>query len=174
VDNNERISDLIRRAGGLRAEAYLSGARFIRSKQLVGVDLKSIFENPNQTSNLLLETGDSLSIPKITETVRITGEVLTPSVVNFDARSTFKDYVAQAGGYTEKAKKRKIYVSYPNGRVDRSRTFLFFTSRPQIVPGSVITVPVKEEKPGRETSTAEKAAIISVLGTLILTLSRVL
>ncbi|WP_229367555.1 SLBB domain-containing protein [Telluribacter humicola] len=174
VNNNERISDLIRRAGGLKPEAYLSGARFTRSKQLVGVDLKSIFENPNQNSNLLLESGDSLSIPKITETVRITGEVLTPSVVNFETSSTFRDYVAQAGGYTEKAKKKKAYVSYPNGRVDRSRTYLFFTSRPQIVPGSVITVPAKEEKPGRETSTAEKAAIISVLGTLILTLSRLL
>ncbi|HEV7349034.1 SLBB domain-containing protein [Telluribacter sp.] len=174
VDKNERISDLIKRAGGLKPEAYLSGAQFIRNKQLVGVDLKSIFENPNQTANLLLEAGDSLSIPKITETVRIVGQVLNPSVINYDTKFSFKDYIAQAGGYTDKARKSKIFVSYPNGRVDRSRSFFFITSRPRIVPGSVITIPAKEEKEGRETSPAEKAAIISVLGTLILTITRFL
>ena len=174
IDKNDRISDLIQRAGGLKPEAYIDAARFNRGEQLVGVDLAQILQKPGIPGNLHLENGDELNIPRITELVQISGQVLNPSVVNFDPKFTFKQYISQAGGYTDKARKNKIFVTYPNGRIAKTKKIFFiFPDHPKVERGAVITIPAKEVKEnGRETSPAERAAIISVLGTLIITLVR--
>ncbi|MBB5284232.1 protein involved in polysaccharide export with SLBB domain [Rhabdobacter roseus] len=215
IDNNtERITDLIRRAGGLKSAAYLSGARLTRkvpntdlmgnrfleklnqnellrratqadgdpetapeppqrlNRELVGLDMASILQNPALPSNVLVQDGDSLIIPRIVETVRIIGEVLNPSIVNYDPAFRFKDYIAQAGGYTDNARKSKVFVSYANGRLDRTKRFLFFHNRPEVVPGTTVNVPAKPIRVGRETTPGERVAILSLLGTLVITLIR--
>jgi polysaccharide export outer membrane protein len=174
LSNFERITDLIPKAGGMKPEAYLRGARFYRNKELVAVDIKAILEAPSLPSNLLLQNGDSLRIPTKSETVRIQGSVQNPSIVNFDPGFSFKDYISQAGGYAENAWKSRIYVSYPNGRTFRTKRFLFFTSRPKLEPGSLITVPLKEKKADRQISPGERVAILSLLTTVTITLITVL
>jgi polysaccharide export outer membrane protein len=174
LTNFERLTDLIPKAGGLKAEAYIRGARFYRNRELVAVDLNAILEKPSLPSNLLLQNGDSLRIPTKSETVRILGGVQNPSVVNFDPNFTFKDYISQAGGYSENAWKGKTYVSYPNGRTYRMKKFLFFTSRPKVEPGSSVTIPVREKKQERQSSPGERIAILSLLTTVTITLITVL
>jgi len=172
LTNFERISDLIPKAGGIKLEAYLEGARFYRNQELVAVDLNAIIRAPLQPANLLLQNGDSLSIPRKPETVRIIGGVQNPSIMNFDTELKFNDYISQAGGYGENAWKSKVFVSYPNGRTYRTSRFLFFKSHPKVEPGSTITVPIKTPKPDRQMSTGERIAIISLVTTLALTLIR--
>lgn len=166
LTNFERITDLIPKAGGMKAEAYLKGARFYRNKELVAVDLKTILDKPSLPSNLLLQKGDTLLIPTKLETVRIQGGVQNPSIVNFDPGFSFKDYISQAGGYAEHAWKARVYVSHPNGRTFRTKKFLFFKSFPRIESGSIVTVPVKDVKLERQTSPSERIAIISLITTL--------
>ncbi len=173
IDNNDRISDLLQRAGGLQPEAYLAAARFRRDKQLVGIDLERIIQQTNIPGNLQLLDGDSILIPRITELVRLNGQILNPSVVNFDYTYNFKDYISEAGGFTDKARRRRIYVTYANGRIARTRKVFGFDVYPKIERGATITVPAKEVNENRpKTSPAERAAIISVLGTLIITMIR--
>ena len=170
LNNFERITDLLPKAGGLKAEAYLGGARFYRNRELVAVDLKAIIQKPSLSSNLLLQTGDSLLIPTKSETVRIKGGVQNPSIVNFDQHFSFKDYISQAGGYVEDAWKSRIYVSYPNGRTFRTKKFLFFKSYPKIESGSVVTIPVKDPQKERQISPSERIAIISLVTTVSIAL----
>ena len=132
----------------------------------------SIVNNPSQPANILVQDGDSIFIPRQVETVRIIGEVLNPSLVNFDPKYSFNDYISQAGGYTDNARKNKVFVSYANGRVDRSKRFLFFIDRPTIKPGTTINVPPRPAKTGRETSPSERIAIISLISTLLFTVIR--
>ncbi len=172
LNNSERISDLFPKAGNLKRGAYLPGARFYRNNELVAVDLDAVIHKPSLPANLLLMDGDSLFIPTTSETVRIQGGVQNPSIVNFDPIFTFKDYISQAGGYTEGAWKNRAYVSYPNGRTFRTTKFLFMRSYPKVEPGSAITVPVKEKKPVTQMSTGEKIAILSVVSTMVLTVIR--
>ncbi|TKT93281.1 SLBB domain-containing protein [Dyadobacter frigoris] len=174
LTNFERITDLIPKAGGMKAEAYIRGARFYRNRELVAVDLNAILEKPSLPSNLLLQNGDSLRIPTKSETVRILGGVQNPSVVNFDPAFSFKDYISQAGGFSENAWKSRVYVSYPNGRTFRSKKFLFFSSRPKVEPGSIVTIPVKEKKAERQTSPGERIAILSLLTTVTISLISIL
>ncbi|MCE7058642.1 SLBB domain-containing protein [Dyadobacter sp. CY343] len=174
LNNFERISDLFPKVGGMKKEAYIEGARFYRNRELVALDLKAIVEKPNIPANLLLVDGDTLYIPKKSEMVRIQGGVYNPSVVNFDKGFNFKEYISQAGGYTERARKNRTYVSYPNGRTHRTTRFLFFRSYPKVEPGSVVTIPMKEPKPDRQMSTGERLAIISLLTTLGISIIRFL
>ncbi|MCE7069501.1 SLBB domain-containing protein [Dyadobacter sp. CY327] len=174
LNNFEKISDLFPKAGGMRKEAYIEGARFYRNQELVALDLKAIIEKPSIPANLLLADGDTIYIPKKSEMVRIQGGVYNPSLVNYDPGFNFQDYISQAGGFAERARKNRVYVSYPNGRTHRTSKFLFFRSYPKVQPGSTVTIPLKEPKLEQPMSRGERLAIISLFTTLAIALIRIL
>ncbi len=173
VTRRERISDLIRRAGGLRPEAYLSGAQYIRNGEVIGNDLQAILSDSTAESNLLLKGGDTLYIPRRSETVDIQGAVLNPSVTSYKSSYDFNDYISEAGGITDNARGGKAYVIYPNGRKDRTHHFLFFRSRPKVEPGSTVVVPFKPLDENR-ISPAERIGILSLLATVSIALANLL
>ena len=164
-NRQERIADLIRRAGGLKPGAYLPGAQYRRRGRLIAGDLRRILEVPASEENLLLERGDSLFVPRRSEVVAVEGAVLNPSAVSFKTGYRFDDYVSEAGGFTDNARQGKAYVVYPNGRKDRTRSFLFFKLRPRVEPGSAVIVPFKPLDTNR-LSTAERLGILSLLTTV--------
>lgn len=168
-DRSERITDLINRAGDLKSTAFLPGARFFRKGKVIAIDISSVIQNPAIESNLLVENGDSVVIPKPIETVSMAGAVLNPMTTNYESRFRFEDYLARAGGFEEKALRRKTFVTYPNGTIDRTRKFLFFNKYPKIVPGTTITVPFQSEKESGKMSTSEKVAIISAITSVLIT-----
>ncbi|MCE6990948.1 SLBB domain-containing protein [Dyadobacter sp. CY323] len=173
INNFERISDIFAKAGGIKPEAYLPGARFYRDYEQVAIDLKAIIEKPSLPSNLLLINGDTLVIPKKSETVRIQGGVYNPSVVNFDPAFGYNEYISQAGGYTDQGWKKRAYVSYPNGRTHRTKTFLFFKSYPKVEPGSTVTIPIKRNNVQEPMTRGERFALISLFSTLAIALIRI-
>lgn len=169
----ERITDLIGRAGGLRAQAYLPGAQFRRNGQLVATDISKILSNTAAESNLLVQNGDSLVIPRLSQIIRIEGGVLNPTAVSYERDFHFDDYIAQAGGFTENARRKKVYIIYPNGRKDRTRQFLLANIRPKVEPGSTIVVPFRPLD-GNRLSPAERIGILSVITTLAATILTVI
>ena len=89
----------------------------------------------------MLKPGDELYIPRNDVEIRISGEVLFPTQTPYSKGKTFKDYISDAGGFTDNARKKRAYVLYPNGRAASTRHFLFFKNYPVIKPGSEIVVP---------------------------------
>ncbi len=164
--NSERVNQLLERAGGPKPSGYLPNAVFRRSGERIALDIQQIVENPSLESNIILEEGDTLYIPERSETVRIEGAVLNPSVVNFSKGSNFSDYLSQAGGYGDRAKKSKVYITYANGYTSRTKKFLFFNVRPKVQPGSTITVPYKPKN--ERTSDITGPVILSFTSTLII------
>jgi protein involved in polysaccharide export with SLBB domain len=201
----ERISDIIKRAGGLTLQAYAPGATLIRTVQLsereleqrrktlqdlsnsspssgtidveeeeltreefIGIDLNNILRNPNSSGDLILRDGDIIRIPKTLQTVRIQGEVLYPTTVKYTRNAGLKEYISGAGGFTRQSLRRKSYVLYPNGSVDRTRKFLVFNVYPKIQPGSEIIVPEKAAN-----SIAQMEAAGRVLTTISTTLGTI-
>jgi len=92
---------------------------------LIAVDIGQALERPDLESNLLRLNGDTLIVPRISETVRIQGGVQNPSVINFDPRLKHADYISQAGGYAKRALKKSMFVSYANGRTNRTKNYFF-------------------------------------------------
>lgn len=135
----------------------------------IGISLKKILDNPGSSEDILLLEGDLLRIPKRLETVRLQGELMLPTTVKFRDGQTFQDYIAQAGGFTDRSQRRKSFVLYANGSVDRTRKFMFFNIYPKVEPGSEIVVPQRTTVPVTGLQIIQQATTItSSIFTLIL------
>lgn len=161
INDNERLSNLIDRSGGLSPEAFPSGATLTRVEDNLGavvIKLDEVVENENSEFNFILKDGDVVFIPKQKEFVTIEGAtkaetVLSDDAVNFNNRihvpftkgKRALYYINEyAGGLSEEADRNGIFVEYPNGEVKRSSNLLFFTSTPKVRKGSTIKVREKE------------------------------
>ncbi len=79
---NERVYDVIKRAGGWTNLAFLKGAKLIRKEEgLVLLDLESLqAEGVNSKFNYILKKEDRIVIPKIRDLVSIAGRINHPMV----------------------------------------------------------------------------------------------
>ena len=172
---NERLSDVLEKAGGLTEFAYIEGARLERQmtpeeyKQAqelmdmvasnnkvsgndsivvpqvsrtypVGIDLKEIMANPHSAIDPVLQDGDVIVIPQYMTTVSVSGSVRKPNSVVYDPKMKLKDYISEAGGYAERARKSGTFILYPNGHIkELGRN----ASAKDIMGGSKIIVPQK-------------------------------
>jgi protein involved in polysaccharide export with SLBB domain len=91
--------------------------------------------------NMLLERGDRIYIPKRPLTVRVSGEVLSPSSLQFRTDKAARSYLQEAGGYTRSADKERVFVVYPDGSAQPLQLGNWTHSAPFIPPGSTIIVP---------------------------------
>ena len=117
-----------------------------------------------------LQPGDRFIIPTIESTVRILGEVYNPNVIMFDKQLSMKKYIDMAGGATETAKLRNVFVVYQNGRSAKTRHPLgVFNKQPKVKPGCQIIVPSKSQednKPYPMTAT-ERVTMYSVMASTL-------
>lgn len=167
-DKLQKITDLINLAGGLKDGAFPKGATFSRDSTKIAIDLSIILQVPAVTENILLLDGDRLFVPRELQTVKLSGELLNPISVAYRPNQSVKDYISQAGGFTEKALKRSVYVKYANGFSDKTKSFLFFTSYPKVEQGSEIIVPAERDDLSGKLSTGERIAILGGLSSLSL------
>ena len=72
----ERINDIVKR-NSLNEDQISIG-----QSEAIGINLDEIIQNPESKSNLLLQEGDLLIIPKKQETVRLRGMLLYPTTVS--------------------------------------------------------------------------------------------
>ncbi len=168
--DNQKIGDLVMAAGGLKPEGFLDGAVLYRDSTVVGVKLSEILKNPASTNNLLLMENDHLVIPRMVETIKLTGGVQNPIAIAFQSGNNLRDYIDGAGGFTKNANKKSIYVKYPNGISTRRKHFLFFKINPKILPGSEIVIPEYPSDMKRGMSTAEIIGLTSALLSVSLTM----
>ncbi len=168
---DDRLADVIRRAGGLRTEAYPNGIRFFRAAGEAGrlpVNLPQVLGNPQHRDNLLLVAGDSIHIPRYIPVVRVEGAVNAPASVTYRRGAGLDYYIDAAGGYASRADKKRTFVLQPNGLIEKR-------ARPGA--GAVVTVPQKD--PSERSKLLELAPlltgivqVITATATLIIALSR--
>ena len=197
---SERLSEVIKKAGGLSKTAFASGARLLRQRTPeelarqealreaakrssgkdsidinkidmsatypVGINLKEALAHPGSDADVVLREGDRIIVPEYSGTVKINGEVMYPNTVGFVEGMSLKDYINQAGGYNDNARKRQTYIIYMNGNVAKA------DRKHKPAPGCEIVVPTKTK--GNRLSTAEiltigtsTASIATMIATLV-------
>lgn len=78
---DEKVSDILLRAGGLTKVAFLEGAQLFRKGDgYVILNLSDLEKNNNSRFNYLLKDGDSINIPVIKDLVSIAGRINHPEV----------------------------------------------------------------------------------------------
>ena len=135
----ERINEIVKRNA-------MSDDIPLAKSESIGINLEKIIKSPGLKSDLLLEDGDIIIIPKKLETVRLRGELLYPTTVRHSPSRGLKYYINSAGGFDLKAKRGSTYVVYANGDVARTKKFLFFNLYPKAEPGCEVIVPKKSVK----------------------------
>ena len=108
----------------------------IEPSDLVGIELNKILANPYQRGDLLVLDGDIITVPKELETVKVMGEVLNPNNVIYVKGKSLRYYINQAGGFTDNALKKRVFVQYANGAVKGKDG-----GYPEVKPGAEIVVP---------------------------------
>ena len=139
-----------------------------KNEYRVGINLKRIMNNKNSYEDLILKEDDVLIIPSEKQTIEIKGLVLAPSLVRYERGKSTKSYINSAGGFSDNAQKRSVYVMYSNGDVKGTKKFLFFRSYPKVAPGAIVIVPEKPERKGMSaTETVSITTAITTLAVLI-------
>jgi len=154
TNQSERLSDLIKRAGGLTDEAYADGIVFTRRDNnigRVGVELSTALRRYDSSDNLILRDGDNITIPPFNATVTIRGAVNAPSTVAYVRGRGIDYYIDAAGGASPKADEDHAYVTQPSGKLESVRHHFFLPDQmPKPRPGSVVTVPESDGSPKRD------------------------
>jgi len=70
---------------------------------------------------LLLENGDILKVPAKDGLVLVSGEVLFPNAIAFDAKLDLEDYINRAGGFTQNADNSRIIIAHRDGSFEQDR-----------------------------------------------------
>jgi len=71
----------------------------------------------NTTADIPVRDGDLLIIPKTANYVTVTGQVFNPTAVAYVAGRSAKWYLSQAGGLTQLANKKAVFVVRGDGSV---------------------------------------------------------
>jgi protein involved in polysaccharide export with SLBB domain len=196
----DKVSDVLKRAGGLTPQADNNGANITRintsafkneaaerigklkkasdtSTMLIeelsrptvkiGLQLDEILNNKgNNLENITLVEGDVITVPKQRNVVKVNGEVMFPTEIVYKEGASIDYYIDKAGGFTENARKKRLYVLNANGSASKTKQFLFFRNYPSVKAGSEILVPSIPEKSKKGLSTAEWLAVASGLASL--------
>ncbi len=203
IQEGERLSSIIARAGGLRKDAYPYGAVFERAQvrdleeknraqlisevQAQGADLRQAPENDedqklaksaaimqwqttverlqstppagrlvvhvskdakrwaNTPADIQVRAGDAIFIPKRPGLVTVDGAVYNPTAVSFKPGKSAGWYLQQAGGPTNVANKKSIFVIRADGTVAGGSGGLFNggAEKATLQPGDMVVVPEK-------------------------------
>lgn len=159
MSKDEKIADVIKRAGGVTRFAFIDGATFYRPSLPGGyvvLKMKDALKRNENRYNYSLRDGDILTIPTVTDYVGIRGssveylDVLNREQVNapYISGKRAKFYINQFGnGFGKESWRKKTYVIQPNAKINRTKDFLIIKVYPKVTKGSTIYVVQKEVKP---------------------------
>lgn len=169
LKDNERLSDIVRRAGGLTQEAFAAGATLYRPDSKAGyvvLDLDRVVLDGNDPANMVVRERDTLFVPKRQDLISIytRGTVANRYEQRDSTNSSGVIQVAYqgdkpaswyikryAGGFEDDvARKRWTTVQYANGQLKETNSFLGIHNYPEVLPGATIRVPLKPEKIQKE------------------------
>ena len=122
-------------------------------------DLDAIQADPKLDT--ILEDGDDIFIPTLTQQVYIYGEVNNQGAIRYTPNEGVSYYIEGSGGFLSSADRKTIFIVHPNGKTEslspnsRALSFANNNNSDLVYPGSIIYVPRSAEI----TSTVQTAAI---------------
>jgi protein involved in polysaccharide export with SLBB domain len=108
------VGDLIKKADGLREDAFKNRGQIFRLKDNLSKEIVSF--SPESNTGIVLKREDSIVIKSILELrddyyISVQGEVRVPGFYEYNDSLTLKDLILQSGGLTDAAYPQKIEVA---------------------------------------------------------------
>ncbi|HHP7239306.1 SLBB domain-containing protein [Longibacter sp.] len=143
--DNERLSNVLQRAGGVLPTGYLRGGRLIRGDEQVIVEMDDAISG-DEDDDVILQPGDEIVLPPRPNTIAIRGNVANEGLVRFEPGRRVEYYLERAGGLRDDTE--AVFLTQASGATFRVRTG-WFRRTPQVDDGAIIRVvkePEQEEK----------------------------
>ncbi len=115
----ERLTELIKRAGGLLPDAFLEGATVTRNKKRLVVNFKDALYGKQSKEDVLLQKDDIIFIPPRPNTVYVHGNVNNPGLFSYIEATKVKDYIDRAGGLADSSS--FVLLTSPGGETKKIR-----------------------------------------------------
>jgi polysaccharide export outer membrane protein len=125
---SEQLVELVEFSGSIEPIGRLSG---------------DISYGSTNSVSISLEDGDTVTVPRLSYTINIQGEVNTPITTFYDPDLSLSDYLNDTGGFTRFADKGNVYVIRANGISFKRKYSVFSTNQVELMPGDTIIVPKK-------------------------------
>lgn len=133
---------------------FIALLRNIKAKGRIVIKLDQPEVLKNTPYDIELEEGDSLFIPSNPQTIQVMGAVYNPNAFVYDKGKSWSKYIELAGGYTENADKKRVFILKVDGSAIRAHNKLWGISwsndfrrwefkGPELDPGDTIVVPEK-------------------------------
>jgi protein involved in polysaccharide export with SLBB domain len=187
---SEKISSLVKRAGGLTAYADVDGGTLKRINDTGGLDvvknkidstqikqdrierlryLQQAFKDSTNALRQLKNDYVGIDLQKILNNPGSEGDLILEAgdrliIPKQQQLVKINGEVLFPSSVIFNPLKSRAYVLYANGIVESTHHFLFFKNYPQIKPGSEVVIPKKQET--HKLSTAESVGLISGLASM--------
>jgi protein involved in polysaccharide export with SLBB domain len=117
----------------IRAQEAQLISEFVQRARGTEPSGRLVVASNGKVADILLQQGDTISIPRRSDSVLLSGEVFVTQAILYRKALRARDYVALAGGFTDQAEKRRIVVIHSNGEVTSNKN-------PVVRPGDEIIV----------------------------------
>ncbi len=97
-------------------EATLIG-QFVQRARRVEPNGRLVVASNGDIANVLLQSGDTITIPGQSDSVLLSGEVLVSQAMLFSEGRRARDYIDRSGGFTDQAQTKRIVLVHANGEV---------------------------------------------------------
>ncbi len=166
LSDNETLSSVIDRAGGVMPSGYAAGGRLVRDDEQVIVAMERAIGG-RQQDDVILQPEDEITIPTQPNAVAVRGNVANEGLIRFEEGRRVSHYLDQAGGL--RSRTEDIFVTQPSGatfRVERG----WFKTPPEVGDGATIMVTRQPEREDEGFNLGESLSEITQILTSALTI----
>jgi len=136
---------------------FVESLRAVKAKGRLVIKLLPLAKLKGTPSDIQLEEGDSIHIAKDPMIVNVAGSVFNQNAFVYDRGNSISDYIKMAGGYTDNADKKKVYILKADGSAVKpgkgllgirwnSSKHKWNTGNSNLESGDIIIVPEKLER----------------------------
>lgn len=117
----------------IRAQEAELISQFVARARNVVPEGRLVVADSGSIANVLLEAGDTITIPRVSESILLSGEVLVSQAMLFKEGRRARDYIKLAGGFSHQALEDSLVLVHANGEVSRGEN-------PVVRPGDEVIV----------------------------------
>ena len=140
-----KVASLTDSIGGIVVDSVKTPIAEVANEP-ISIDLYRALKYKNSKYDIILQEGDIIFIPEINPFVDVKGVVQSPLKLTFDKEHTGVGYyIDKAGGYGIKPWRRRIFVTYANGKSKRTKNIFFMHFYPKVKEGAVVNVPLRPQ-----------------------------
>jgi len=82
---------------------------------------RMVVSREGEIANVLLQSGDKISIPRASESVLLSGEILVSQAILHKKGLRALDYINRSGGFNQQAKTDRLVILHANGEVSTGK-----------------------------------------------------